>query len=583
MKIIIPRWRAIIIYPLIAIYIYLIKISFSHFFIPEATVSFLIGVCSIRMLHYYPQKLTHSDYLLGFLFFAGLSLFNNSLGFMLYLVLGSLLTFVLLANIDWNEIKAAISIKTLLKYFFLVAPLTFALFFFFPRFRSFFPSANSALKGEVGYSQEVNNSQTANLSLSEKVAFYAEMPKLENNLLYWRGRVLDFTDGYNWKSSINYALASNLEFNGKSFAYQIKYEQQFKGDLILLDVPYQIESSQLSVYSQKGHQSFHTYEKNKKNLVRAISFKNPPRYELTKGQKKLYLQKPSFTPKALKDILSQLKTAGHQSIIESFKNYLQKNNFVYTLSPGNMPTLKDFIENKKGYCTHYAALFALIFRHLNIPSRLVTGFQGGVYNEIGGHYTIQSSDAHAWVEYWQDQKWNRVDPTQFVAPLRISQGFSNMTNTVTSSASSFFFSSWINSIKQNYDNINYRVSLFLDNYDRSYQKYLAERFKVNLKHFYILGLILLIPLYLLIKNNLKPKTPVSKSKIDKLFLMFQKKLLRYKITLNRQQDIESIQHTLQKIPLPHRDKALDILELYQQSKYSKHPRLKILTDKIKKF
>lgn len=582
LKIIIPHWKSYFIYPLMIAFFYLMRISFNQFFIPEATVSFLLGLCTIRILHSYPKKIIKTDYLLGFLFLAGLSLFNSTLGFMLYLVLTCLLAFTLLAEIDWSEVQLIVSLKTLLKYFFLVAPLTLALFFFFPRFRSFFPSANSGLKGEIGYSLEVNNSQTANLLMSDKVAFYVEMPKVPENELYWRGRTLNYTDGYNWKSNLNYALASNLTFQGETTNYQIKYQQHFKGDVILLDVPYKVNKSQLRVYHQSGSQSFHTYVKNKRNLIKAISYKEPPKYQLNKRQRQVYLQKPAFTPKVIKDIVRKLNQKNDITVIESFKEFLVQNNFSYSLSPGPMPTMNDFIKNKQGYCTHYAALMALIFRHLNFPSRIVTGFQGGTYNDIGGHYTIRSNDAHAWVEYWHQNKWNRVDPTHFVAPMRLREGFNAGQAQLNSNVSSSFWGKWYNSLRQYYDNFNYRVSLFLDNYDKNYQKLLADKFKMNLKWFYILGFFLLAPILYVIKYFLSQKK-LSLSEVDLLFKRLEKKLARKKIIIHKGDSLKKIKEQLMQLSSPKKEQALEILELYTLTKYAQKDFLSELKYKIKVF
>ena len=63
-----------------------------------------------------------------------------------------------------------------------------------------------------------------------------------------------------------------------------------------------------------------------------------------------------------------------------------------------------------------------MLRHNDIPARLVSGFQGGEYNEAGGFYKVRSSDAHAWVEYLEGDQWKSVDPTGFISPDRISQG-----------------------------------------------------------------------------------------------------------------------------------------------------------------
>jgi hypothetical protein len=58
-----------------------------------------------------------------------------------------------------------------------------------------------------------------------------------------------------------------------------------------------------------------------------------------------------------------------------------------------------------------------------VPARVVTGYQGGEWNPIGGYLLIRGSDAHAWVEVWEDGRgWVRVDPTAVVAPERLHRG-----------------------------------------------------------------------------------------------------------------------------------------------------------------
>jgi hypothetical protein len=62
-------------------------------------------------------------------------------------------------------------------------------------------------------------------------------------------------------------------------------------------------------------------------------------------------------------------------------------------------------------------------RALDIPARVVTGYQGGEVNSVDGYLTVRQSDAHAWAEVWLDGAWRRVDPTAAVAPERIERGF----------------------------------------------------------------------------------------------------------------------------------------------------------------
>jgi len=53
-----------------------------------------------------------------------------------------------------------------------------------------------------------------------------------------------------------------------------------------------------------------------------------------------------------------------------------------------------------------------MLRTLGIPSRVATGFQGGVFNSASGWYLIRAADAHSWVEaYLPNQGWTTFDPT----------------------------------------------------------------------------------------------------------------------------------------------------------------------------
>ncbi len=67
---------------------------------------------------------------------------------------------------------------------------------------------------------------------------------------------------------------------------------------------------------------------------------------------------------------------------------------------------------KKGHCEYFASSMAVMLRMIQIPSRVVTGFQSGVFNPISGSQLIRTSDAHSWVEAWlPDRGWVTFDPT----------------------------------------------------------------------------------------------------------------------------------------------------------------------------
>lgn len=79
--------------------------------------------------------------------------------------------------------------------------------------------------------------------------------------------------------------------------------------------------------------------------------------------------------------------------------------YTYTLSPGGTPTDKDFVEyflmdNKKGYCVHFASAATLMFRYYGIPARYVEGYYVSPSQFKDGKAEVLDSDAHAWVEIY---------------------------------------------------------------------------------------------------------------------------------------------------------------------------------------
>jgi hypothetical protein len=53
---------------------------------------------------------------------------------------------------------------------------------------------------------------------------------------------------------------------------------------------------------------------------------------------------------------------------------------------------------------------------------VVTGYQGGTFNQYADYWILRQSDAHAWDEVWiEGRGWIRVDPTSAIAPARIER------------------------------------------------------------------------------------------------------------------------------------------------------------------
>lgn len=66
-----------------------------------------------------------------------------------------------------------------------------------------------------------------------------------------------------------------------------------------------------------------------------------------------------------------------------------------------------------GWCEHFAGSFALLARAAGYPSRVVTGFSGGEWNEADRYLLVRMKNSHAWCEIHDRAAgvWLRADPT----------------------------------------------------------------------------------------------------------------------------------------------------------------------------
>jgi hypothetical protein len=110
----------------------------------------------------------------------------------------------------------------------------------------------------------------------------------------------------------------------------------------------------------------------------------------------------------------------------AIESYL-KTEFHYTLDlkPANEDPLADFLFNtREGHCEYFATAMVMMLRTLEIPSRIVNGFQMGEYNELNDMYVVRESDAHSWVEAYfpHTDSWIEFDPTPAAGINDYTQG-----------------------------------------------------------------------------------------------------------------------------------------------------------------
>lgn len=110
--------------------------------------------------------------------------------------------------------------------------------------------------------------------------------------------------------------------------------------------------------------------------------------------------------------------------LRALGGYFRETGFVYTTRPGRGSGMVGFlVSRRRGFCEHYAAAAANLLRLGGVPARVVTGYRGGVWNPWLRTITVRDSDAHAWVEAWDEPsgRWLRFDPTDYVAPERLDR------------------------------------------------------------------------------------------------------------------------------------------------------------------
>ncbi len=122
-------------------------------------------------------------------------------------------------------------------------------------------------------------------------------------------------------------------------------------------------------------------------------------------------------PALASEIVIRSGAANRYDIARAIESYLRDpQNYSYTLDlkAGGKDPLADFLFRvKQGHCEYFATALAVMLRTQGIASRVVNGFQTGVYNETADAYTVSQRDAHSWVEAYfpSVDAWVSFDPT----------------------------------------------------------------------------------------------------------------------------------------------------------------------------
>ncbi len=356
-----------------------------------------------------------------------------------------------------------------------VAALTLPFFFLIPRLGS-----GSMVRGFgdedsiTGFSERVELGQVAKIKSSQRVVMRVQLDRKAPRYLRWRGIALESYDGHAWSLFDNVGKRSSSEtqgvtMNAERAARDPRFEfVHFLGDRSSepggvperrpvrepleqrvvrepLDTPTlfgaqrpvtlrgAMESLRQDIYtgalSAEGLKGRTVYSVRSDVSV-------PPEQELRVDSpaaspddiRRLYTNRPRKLdpriPQLAREITRNAPTPYDKA--KALENYL-KTRFRYILNitiNGEDPLAEFLFDVREGHCEYFATAMVIMLWTLEIPARIVNGFQMGEYNDLNNLYTVRDSDAHSWVEAYfpRSQAWVEFDPTPASGINDYSQG-----------------------------------------------------------------------------------------------------------------------------------------------------------------
>jgi len=359
-----------------------------------------------------------------------------------------LLSIIHLYSLNQTKILK-LNLNNLFRYFIFalsIIPIIAIIYFVFPR-----AELNIKLfetkKNQLGIPDKISLGSFQNISDSEENVFiFKTNIQNEDQKYYFRVKVFDkLSISKDWLNSEYKILLAQFK---NSFKVSNPIEKQ-DVDASLIMFPhekkwfpklanYNFENSNLNLNLINNTLTTNKIMTNKKSY-KLIYDKRDVIY-----QKKLldfYTLLPNnISPKLKQWAKTNFENANDpKDYLDKILNEFKTNNFFYSLTPVNQGNDYEnfFFNTKTGYCEYYAGTFTILARLAGIPARIVTGYYGGSYNNLGNFYTFKQRDAHSWVEIFIDNNWVLYDPTLSVPNENIlNSNNSNFESFETSTVSS---------------------------------------------------------------------------------------------------------------------------------------------------
>lgn len=283
----------------------------------------------------------------------------------------------------------------------------------------------------AGFSDEVRLGQhggriSDNPAVAFRVEFDDSVPAGET---YWRGRSYDRFDGERWTAAEQLPrLGYGPQLYGRRWGEPLRHMRIFGGppEARVLFGPHPVLAVQpRSAIRVWQHPSGDVYYGGSDAPVYAVTSAGgrPSEAALRASDAqpesraaRAYLQLPALDPRVRR--LADSLTAGQMTRIDrvrAIERYLSTE-LRYTLDLPDTraeATVEGFLFRRRaGHCEYFSTAMVMMLRSIGIPSRNVTGFLGGEWNDYGGYLAVTGNDAHSWVEAWfPGLGWVPFEPT----------------------------------------------------------------------------------------------------------------------------------------------------------------------------
>lgn len=414
-----PRWLLNLL-SLLVVFVALFRVD-SDTLVTTAVETLLI-LSGIKLMEDKKPRDHLQIYIISVFLIAGSALLTLNISFVLYFAFFSFVftSGIIMLTYQSESSDLVMDVKTVFKILsrslllpILAIPLTVLFFTILPRTNYPFLNFLNQEAARSGFTDSVTLGKVSEIQEDDAIAFRVNMERIRDDQLYWRGIVLDYFDGSSWKigeEEEGHALSSQ----GKGIRQTIYLEPYENRFLFALDKPLSVSIKKAKI---TGGISFMLPDIVSRR-IRYEAYSNPsdliPEFKVNR---KRYLQLPDRDMERLKRLAMKFKGKDEEETATSIMSYLKKD-YSYTLKklPISDNPVEDFLFNhRKGNCEYFASSMAVMLRLSGIPSRLVGGYRGGHYNDVGGYYLISQKNAHVWVEAYIDGKgWLRYDPTPSV-------------------------------------------------------------------------------------------------------------------------------------------------------------------------